>query len=92
MSKQRLSSCSEKREKTKQNPSVEENEAFPTCLSASYFSYTMENKQDQLSINNFPGLFPFSPKPARGIIISAMVYMCVMVFMNPVCKLTEASV
>lgn len=51
-----------------------------------------KNKQDQVSINNFPGLFPFSPKPARGIVISAMVYMCIMVFMNPVCKLTEASV
>lgn len=48
--------------------------------------------KDQVSINNFPGLFPFSPKPGHGIVISAMVYMCVMVFMNPVCKLTEASV
>lgn len=80
-------------EKMKQNESVEENYILKTCLLACYFSYPMKNKQNQVSINTFPRFFPFSSKPACGIIISAMVYICIYGFlMNPVCKLTEAFV
>lgn len=47
------------------------------------FKFSYENRQKQVGINTFPGLFPFSSTPACGIIISAMVFICTMVFNEP---------
>lgn len=43
----------------------------------------MKGEQSQVSINNFPGLFLISSKHACGIVISAMVYVCVTVIHEP---------
>lgn len=43
----------------------------------------MEHEQSQVSVNKFPGLFLSSSKHACGIVISAMVYVRVMVIHEP---------
>lgn len=67
------------REKGKRQRKMEEKDIFTTCLLPLYLSYPMTTNKIK-STSTFPGLLPFSPKPACGIGISAMVSIWIMVF------------